>query len=60
MKRFALFCLIPGLAAACATSPVALTDALDGWAPLRYRSGGRWQERSGRVHRRRAKMCVVC
>jgi len=27
MKRFALFCLIPVLAAACATSPVALTDA---------------------------------
>lgn len=28
MKRFALFCLIPVLAAACATSPVALTDAM--------------------------------
>lgn len=27
MKRFALFCLIPVLAAACATSPVALIDA---------------------------------
>lgn len=27
MKRFAVFCLIPALAAACATSPVALTDA---------------------------------
>ena len=27
MKRSALFCLIPALAAACATSPVALTDA---------------------------------
>lgn len=27
MKRFALFCLIPALAAACATSPVAPTDA---------------------------------
>ncbi|MBD9479858.1 hypothetical protein [Pseudoxanthomonas sp. PXM02] len=27
MKRFAVFCLIPVLVAACATSPVALTDA---------------------------------
>lgn len=27
MKRFTVFCLIPMLAAACATSPVTLTDA---------------------------------
>lgn len=27
MKRFAAFCLIPALAAACATSPVTLTNA---------------------------------